>query len=146
MKIGNPTSEGKQASFYEPRAILLTTGCFESPRAARRIPGTRPAGIFTTGALQNIVNCQHTSAGRKALIIGSEHVALSSVLTLRRSGTEIVGLVEEGAHLDTYSLPATVMKWIYGFPIYKKASVKSIIHRFSHNQKSSCISIFERLG
>ena len=42
--------------------IIIATGCFEISRQARLIPGTRPSGIFTTGALQQIVNLSKKKA------------------------------------------------------------------------------------
>ena len=113
--------------FYNSRFILLATGCFESSRQARRIPGTRPAGIFTTGTLQELVNFRFLRPGRRAVIIGSERVALSSVLTLRRAGVSIVGMVEEEPEIQTHALPSEVMRRLYGFPIYKDTSVKEIL-------------------
>ena len=112
---------------YESRFLVLATGCFESSRQARRIAGTRPAGIFTTGTLQQLVNLRHLRPGKRAVIIGSEHVALSSVLTLRRAGVSIIGMVEEYPELQTYTFPADAMKRFFGFPIYKDTSVKAIL-------------------
>lgn len=112
---------------YESRFLILATGCFESSRQARRIAGTRPAGIFTTGTLQQLVNLRHLRPGKRAVIIGSEHVALSSVLTLRRAGVSIIGMVEEYPELQTYTFPADAMKRFFGFPIYKDTSVKAIL-------------------
>ena len=67
---------------YECKVILLTTGCYEISRCARMIPGARTDGIYTTGTLQEIANIRKQKAGSHAVIIGSEHIALSSVLTL----------------------------------------------------------------
>lgn len=112
---------------YKCRNIILATGCFESSRQARCIAGTRPAGIFTTGTLQELVNLRHVRPGKHAVIIGSEHVALSSVLTLRRAGVSIAGMVEEHPELQTYPYAAAVMRLLYGFPIYKETLVQEIL-------------------
>ncbi len=115
---------------YESRFVILSTGCFESPISVRRIGGTRPSGIFTTGTLQQLVNLDHLTPGRRAIIVGSEHVALSSVLTLRRAGMSVVGLVEENPKLQTYVLPALWMSRYFKFPIHRNTSVKRILgHR-----------------
>ncbi|MCF8050398.1 MAG: NAD(P)/FAD-dependent oxidoreductase [Desulfobacterales bacterium] len=106
--------------------ILLATGCFERSREARRIPGSRPAGIFTTGSLQQLVNLQNVKPGREALIVGSEHVALSAALTLKRAGAKIVGLVSDGPELHTYPLAAKAMSTVLGFPIFQGAAVATI--------------------
>jgi thioredoxin reductase len=107
--------------------ILLATGCFESSRSERLIPGSRPSGIFTTGTLQQLVNLRHLKPGNRALILGSEHVALSSVLTLRRAGTSIAGMVEKEADLHTYASAATLMSRLFAFPIIKNAAIHRII-------------------
>ena len=46
-------------------AILLATGARERPRAARLIPGDRPAGVYTTGQLQNLVHLHHRAPGTR---------------------------------------------------------------------------------
>ena len=112
---------------FESRFILLATGCFETSRQSRRIPGTRPAGIFTTGTLQNLVNLRNVRPGNRAVIIGSEHVALSSILTLRRAGVSIAGIVEGHQELQTYPFAAEVMRRLWDFPIYKATFVKEIV-------------------
>jgi thioredoxin reductase len=112
---------------YKCRIVLLSTGCFERSRHSRGIPGTRPAGIFTTGTLQELVNLRHNKPGQQAVIIGSEHVALSAVLTLRRAGISIAGIVEEDPVLQTYHYPAEIMRRLYGFPMYEDTSVNEIL-------------------
>jgi thioredoxin reductase len=112
---------------FRSRFILLATGCFESSRSERLLPGTRPSGIFTTGTLQQLVNLRHLKPGNRALIVGSEHVALSSVLTLRRAGTCIAGMVEKDDEVHTYASGATLMSRLFGFPILKNATIHRII-------------------
>lgn len=112
---------------YASRFALLATGCFESSRGARMIPGSRPAGVFTTGTLQELVNLHHLKPGNRALIVGSEHVAFSSVLTLRRAGTSVAGIVEEDVELATYPSLARAMSFLYRFPIYRGTSVNAIL-------------------
>jgi flavin-dependent dehydrogenase len=48
------------------KAVVLATGARERPRSARLVPGDRPAGVYTTGELQNLVHCTiaHRAAGR----------------------------------------------------------------------------------
>lgn len=130
---GNP-GEGHQINVaspegldtYECQFVLLATGCYEGSRESRFIPGTRPAGIFTTGTLQKMVNLQRLRPGKNALIVGSEHVAFSSALTLKRAGVSIVGMVEEDQALQTYPIVARAMSLWMGFPIYTGTSVEGI--------------------
>jgi thioredoxin reductase len=112
---------------FRSRFILIATGCFESSRSERWLPGTRPSGIFTTGTLQQLVNLRHKKPGNRALIVGSEHVALSSVLTLRRAGTSIAGLVERDSEVQTYASLATFMSHLFSFPILKNTAIHRIV-------------------
>jgi len=124
-RIKTTTKDGFK--LYETRFILLSTGCYEDARPERLIPCKRPAGIYTVGQLQQMVNAQHLQPGRRALIIGSEHVALSCVLTLRRSGTSIAGMVEEDPELQTYASVAIPMSFFFRFPIYKNTIVDEVL-------------------
>ena len=112
---------------YESRFLLLATGCYESSRGNRLIPGTRPAGIFTTGSLQKLVNLERLSPGKRAVIIGTEPVAFSSALTLMRANMSIVGMVEEFGAIQTYRLPAMSLSFWMGFPIFRNTAVKAIL-------------------
>ena len=112
---------------FESRFIILATGCCEASRSARIISGNRPSGVITTGTLMELVNLRGQKPGRKALIVGSEHVSLSSVLTLRRAGMEIVGLVEEDQDVHTYAPFARAMKSFHRFPIFRGTSVNAIL-------------------
>jgi len=89
-------------------AVLLATGCRERPRAARRVPGDRPHGVFTTGSLQQFVYLHHQSVGRRAVVVGAEHVSFSAILTLAHGGASIVAMVTEHPRHQTY-LP---YKWL----------------------------------
>lgn len=111
---------------YRCRFVLLATGCYEGARESRLIPGTRPSGILTTGSLQKMVNLKGITPGRRAVVIGTEHVAFSAVLTLRRAGTEILAMVEEDPKPHTYPLLALGMsRWMH-FPVFLNTSVKAI--------------------
>ncbi len=76
------------------RATLLATGARERPRPARLIPGDRPAGILTTGQLQTWV-AAGVPIGRRAVVLGAEHVSYSAVLSLRHAGVTTVAMVTD---------------------------------------------------
>jgi NADPH-dependent 2,4-dienoyl-CoA reductase/sulfur reductase-like enzyme len=111
---------------YGCRFVLLATGCYETSREARQIPGTRPSGIFTTGSLQQLVNIQHRKPGKRALIVGSENVAMFCALVLKDAGLSVAGIVEEDVRLKSYALLSRAVSSFYRFPIYKDTSVKRI--------------------
>lgn len=59
----------------DARAVVLATGARERPRPARMIPGDRPAGVYTTGHLQNAVHLKHRQVGSRAVVVGAELVS-----------------------------------------------------------------------
>ena len=74
------------------RRVLLATGCRETPRATRLIGGEKPGGILNTGALQGLVYLQGITPFRRPLILGSELVAFSALLTCRHAGIRPVAM------------------------------------------------------
>lgn len=74
----------------DARAVVLATGARERPRSARLVPGRRVAGVYTTGQLQNTVHLFHRPPGRRAVVVGTELVSWSAVLTLREAGCRTV--------------------------------------------------------
>ncbi len=111
---------------YKCRFLVLATGCCEKSLGERLLPSSRPAGIFTTWQLQQIVNIHHLKPGDRALVIGSEDAALSTLMTLKRAGVSIAGMVEENDEIQTYPLLAKTLSGLYGFPIFRETSVESI--------------------
>jgi thioredoxin reductase len=85
------------------RAVVLATGCRERPRAARLVPGSRPAGVLTTGALQQLVHLHHQPVGRRAVVVGAEHVSFSALLTLGHAGASVAALVSEAPAHQTFA-------------------------------------------
>jgi NADPH-dependent 2,4-dienoyl-CoA reductase/sulfur reductase-like enzyme len=88
------TAQG--TAMLQGRRVLLALGTRETPRAARLISGTRPFGVFTTGSLQQMVYLAGMKPCTRAVIVGSELVAFSNLLTLRHAGAHAVALVESG--------------------------------------------------
>jgi len=82
-------------STMSPAAVVLATGCRERPRSARLVPGSRPDGVLTTGALQQLVYLEGLPAGRRALVVGAEHVSFSAIMTLAHGGARTVALVTD---------------------------------------------------
>jgi len=84
-------------------AIVLATGARERPRSARRIPGDRPAGVLTTGQLQNMVHVHHQEVGRRAVVVGAELVSWSAVLTLREAGCRTAAMTTRYQKSESYA-------------------------------------------
>ena len=84
-------------------AVLLATGCRERPRTARLIPGDRPAGVMTTGELQQRVYLGGERVPGRALVVGAEHVSFSAAVTLAHAGARVVALVTEQERQQSYA-------------------------------------------
>ncbi|MEU5741819.1 FAD-dependent oxidoreductase [Streptomyces tendae] len=80
---------------HAARAVVLATGARERPRPARLVPGTRPAGVYTTGELQQAVHLYGQHIGSRAVIVGAEDVSHAAADTVRAAGAEVVALVTE---------------------------------------------------
>ncbi|MFJ8233301.1 NAD(P)/FAD-dependent oxidoreductase [Streptomyces sp. NPDC094448] len=84
----------------EPRIVVLATGARERPRAARLVPGDRPAGVLTTGQLQNALHLDaRRTVGRRAVVVGTDPVSRSAALALHRAGCRVALLL--GPHRRT---------------------------------------------
>jgi thioredoxin reductase len=108
------------------RAVVLATGARERPRAARLVPGTRPAGVFTTGQLQQLVHGELLPVGRRALVVGAEHVSYSAVLTLREAGVHPVALVTDLPATQTYRPFDVVTRAGLRVPVWTLTSLAGI--------------------
>ncbi|MFC9245841.1 FAD-dependent oxidoreductase [Streptomyces sp. NPDC057136] len=107
------------------RAVVLATGARERPRSARLIPGSRPAGVYTTGELQRAVHVHGQHIGTRAVVIGNEPVGHAAADTLRAAGLEVVAMVTDQ---PASPLPALVCSRA-GFPLLTGATVTGLTGR-----------------
>jgi len=110
-------------------AIVLATGARERPRSARLVAGDRPAGVFTTGALQNLVHLHHRSPGTRAVVVGSELVSWSAVLTMREAGCETIAMITERDRPESYAAFHHGAKVALSTPVSTHTRVKRILGR-----------------
>jgi thioredoxin reductase len=75
-------------------AVVLAMGCRERTREMIEIPGTRPAGIFTAGSAQNLVNLQNVRIGNDVVILGSGDIGLIMARRLTFEGIRVKGVFE----------------------------------------------------
>jgi thioredoxin reductase len=110
----------------QPPAVVLATGCRERPRSARLVPGSRPAGVMTTGTLQQLVHLRGEQVGTRAVIVGAEHVSFSAVATLAHGGASVAGLVTElpkHQSLGAFRVGAAAR---YRAPVWTRTAVTAI--------------------
>jgi NADPH-dependent 2,4-dienoyl-CoA reductase/sulfur reductase-like enzyme len=78
----------------QARAIILAMGCRERNRGNVRIPGSRPAGVFTAGLAQRLVNIEGYIPGREVVVIGSGDIGLIMARRMTWVGCKVKGVVE----------------------------------------------------
>ena len=109
-----------------PKSIVLTMGCRERPAGAIRIPGTRPAGIYTAGTAQRFVNMEGYMPGKRAVILGSGDIGLIMARRMIWEGAEVEGVYE------VMSWPGGLRRNIaqclddYGIPFHLQTTVMKI--------------------
>lgn len=79
---------------YDARAVILAMGCRERPRGALAIPGSRPAGIFSAGTAQKLVNMEGLMPGKKVVILGSGDIGLIMARRMTLQGAKVLACVE----------------------------------------------------
>jgi thioredoxin reductase len=97
--------------------ILIAVGAREMPRSARLIGGTRPWGVMNTGALQQFAYLSRIRPFRRALILGTELVSFSALLTLRHAGIEAVAMVEEGPRIVARRPGDWIARLLFDVPV-----------------------------
>ena len=75
-------------------AVVLATGCRERTRGALAIPGTRPAGIYTAGTAQNLLNTKNILVGSRVVILGSGDIGLIMARRLTWEGAKVLCVAE----------------------------------------------------
>jgi NADPH-dependent 2,4-dienoyl-CoA reductase/sulfur reductase-like enzyme len=102
---------------FRGRAVLLALGARETPRSARLVSGTRPWGVMNTGALQQFVYLHKTRPFERPVIIGSELVAFSTLVTLRHVGVTPVAMLEAGPRITAYRPGDWIARTVFGAAI-----------------------------
>ncbi len=77
-----------------PRSVILAMGCREKSRFAAGIPGSRPAGIFTAGLAQKLVNVDGYMPGEKFVILGSGDIGMIMARRLHMEGAQVKAVIE----------------------------------------------------
>ena len=90
------TAMNREDGLFEvqAKAVILAMGCRERPRGALNIPGFRPAGIYTAGTAQRLVNIEGFLPGRKIVILGSGDIGLIMARRLTLEGARVQAVVE----------------------------------------------------
>lgn len=108
------------------KAIILAMGCRERPRGALNIPGYRPAGIYSAGTAQRLMNIEGYSVGREVVILGSGDIGLIMARRMTFEGAKVKVVAE----LMPYSggLKRNIVQCLddYGIPLKLSHTVVEI--------------------
>lgn len=76
------------------KSVILAMGCRERTRGAIATPGTRPAGVYTAGAAQRLINRQNMMVGKTAVILGSGDIGMIMARRLTLEGAKVLAVAE----------------------------------------------------
>ena len=105
--------------------VIIATGNRETPRSARLVSGARPQGIVTTGALQSMIYQKNQRPFRRPVIVGTELIAFSALLTCRHAGIKPAAMIETD-HRTTFREAAAILPRILGIPLHLNSSLQDI--------------------
>ncbi|MBQ4011568.1 MAG: FAD-dependent oxidoreductase, partial [Erysipelotrichales bacterium] len=90
------TAMSRNEGMYQIKAgaVILAMGCRERPRGALNIPGYRPAGIFSAGTAQRLVNMEGYMPGREVVILGSGDIGLIMARRMTLEGAKVKVVAE----------------------------------------------------
>ena len=122
-------SAAEGVAYLRTRAIFLGMGCRERNRGNLAIPGGRPAGVFTAGAAQRLLNIEGMLPGKNAVIVGSGDIGLIMARRLRWSGVEVKAVVEIMPYPS--GLTRNIVQCLndFGIPLYLEHGVVNIAGR-----------------
>lgn len=107
-------------------AVILAMGCRERSRGALNISGTRPAGIYSAGTAQKLINCEGYLVGRRVVILGSGDIGLIMARRMSLQGAKVEAVCE----LLPYSggLTRNIVQCLedYDIPLYLSTTVAEI--------------------
>lgn len=113
-------------SIIRAKAIILAMGCRERPRGALNIPGYRPAGIYSAGTAQRLMNIEGFSVGKEVVILGSGDIGLIMARRMTLEGAKVKVVAE----LMPYSggLKRNIVQCLddYGIPLKLSHTVINI--------------------
>lgn len=110
------------------KRVLLCTGVRETSRAARLIGGQRPLGVIPTGALQSMVFLEGLRPFERPVILGSELVSFSALLTCRHAGIRPQAMIEPNRRITARTF-SRILPRLLGVPVLLGCELERILGR-----------------
>ncbi|WP_084798585.1 NAD(P)/FAD-dependent oxidoreductase [Pleomorphomonas koreensis] len=122
------TSVSPQAGLQVVRAtsVVYAMGCRERTRGAIRTPGSRPAGVFTAGAAQRMVNMEGYLPGKEVVIVGSGDIGLIMARRMTFEGAKVKAVFEIMPYSNGLTRNIVQCLEDFGIPLYLGHSVTAI--------------------
>ena len=107
--------------------IVMATGCREKTREMLTVPGTRPAGIFTAGLVQEMINIYGIMPGENVVIIGSGNIGLIMARRMTLEGARVHAVLEIMDHLAGLIRNKVQCLDDFGIPLYLEHELLEIM-------------------
>jgi NADPH-dependent 2,4-dienoyl-CoA reductase/sulfur reductase-like enzyme len=107
-------------------SVVYSMGCRERTRGAIRIPGSRPAGVFTAGAAQRMVNMEGYLPGRKVVIVGSGDIGLIMARRMTLEGADVRAVFEIMPYSNGLNRNIVQCLEDFGIPLHLSHSVVAV--------------------
>nr|WP_325200400.1 FAD-dependent oxidoreductase [uncultured Oscillibacter sp.] len=119
------------------KSLVLAMGCRERTRASIQIPGTRPAGVYTAGAAQRLLNRQNTLVGKKIVILGSGDIGMIMARRMSLEGAKVEAIVEIMPYLAGLTRNRVQCVDDFGIPLLLSHTIAKI----SGNERVESVTI-----
>jgi len=114
-------------TYIKAKSVVLSMGCRERTRGNIQIPGTRPAGVYTAGAAQRLINRQNEMVGRQAVILGSGDIGMIMARRMTLEGAKVVAVVEIMDYLAGLTRNRVQCLDDFGIPLMLSHTVTRIV-------------------
>lgn len=124
----------------QSRTIILAMGCRERTQSQAFIYGTRPAGVYTAGAVQRYINIEGYLPGKKAVILGSGDIGLIMARRMILEGIEVEGVYEVASYPG--GLQRNIVQCLddYDIPMHLSSTVQAV-HGKSHIESVTVVKV-----
>lgn len=109
------------------RAVVLAMGCRERTRSEIKIPGSRPAGVFTAGLAQRYINIENLKPGSRAVILGSGDIGLIMARRCTLEGISVEGVYELMPYANGLRRNVKNSLDDFGIPLHLSTTVTRVI-------------------
>ena len=138
--------------------LILAAGCRERPIGSLPVSGTRPAGIFTAGQAQEMINLRHQDLGDEILILGSGDLGMIMARRFTLEGKHVIAVLEQQAHyggmarnyhrcIEAYQIPlrtGVTVSEIHGRGRISGVTIKNL--ETGTREYSACDTLVTALG